>query len=73
MGKKARRARGLRQGAAAIPRSGLKPGRSPDKGPALNGGLSGGFGLGHKAIVEQRGQNPPDDRPQDVEPGAREV
>ena len=35
--------------------------------------LAGGFGLGHKAVVEQRGQYPSDDRPQDVQPRAREV
>ena len=39
----------------------------------LPSSLAGAFGLGHEAVVEQRGQTPPDDRPQDVEPEAREV
>src|SRR5215213_8612785 len=35
--------------------------------------LGGAFGLGHEAVVEQCAQHTPYDRPQDVEPRAREV
>src|SRR5829696_6951027 len=39
----------------------------------LCGSLARTFGLGHGAVVEQRGKHPPDDRSKDVEPYATEV